>query len=179
MSTLEQRAEFFKALAHPSRILIVNLCRVKPRHTEELAHLLQLTNGTTSHHLKLLETAGILRSTREGHYQNYAVQRAALEPSLEALLDLPLPEPTHDDPWKQKVLRDFLHRGRLKTIPAQRKKRDVILEFFARHFEPGARYPEQQVNELLEEYHEDSATLRRELVGAGLLKREAGVYWKA
>jgi ArsR family transcriptional regulator, arsenate/arsenite/antimonite-responsive transcriptional repressor len=178
VNPLEQRAEFFKALAHPSRILIVNLCRAKPRHTEELAHLLQLTSGTTSHHLKLLENAGILRATREGHYQNYAVQRASLEPSIEALLDLPLPEPTHDDPWKQKVLRDFMQRGRLKTIPVQRKKRDVILEFLARRFEPSTRYPEREVNVILEEYHEDSATLRRELIGSGLLQREAGVYWK-
>jgi hypothetical protein len=178
VTPLETRAEFFKALAHPSRILIVNLCRAKARHTEELAQLLQLTNGTTSHHLKLLEGAGILQATRDGHYQNYAVRRQALEPSLERLLELPLPEPMHDDPWKQKILRDFLHRGRLKTIPAQRKKRDVVLEFLAQSFEPGTHYPESQVNTMLEEYHEDSATLRRELIGAGWLARASGVYWR-
>ncbi len=178
MNTLEEKAEFFKALAHPSRILIVNLCRAQPRHTEELAHLLQLTGGTTSHHLKLLEGAGVLTPTRDGHYQNYALRKDLLGQTLKGLLDAPLPPPSHDDPWKQKVLRDFMERGRLKTIPAQRKKRDVILEFLAQGFEPGAHYPEAEVNTILEEYHPDSATLRRELVGAGWLARDKGVYWR-
>jgi ArsR family transcriptional regulator, arsenate/arsenite/antimonite-responsive transcriptional repressor len=178
MTSLEERAEFFKALAHPSRILIINLCRVKPRHTEELAQLLGLTSGTTSHHVKLLEGSGILNAARDGHYQNYSVIEHRFEPKLRQLLDAPLPVATHNDPWKQKVLRDFIERGRLKTIPAQRKKRDVILEFLTERFEPGTRYAEKQVNTLLEEYHEDSATLRRELVGAGLLQRENGVYWR-
>jgi ArsR family transcriptional regulator, arsenate/arsenite/antimonite-responsive transcriptional repressor len=50
--SLEARAEFFKALGHPSRVLIVNLCRAKTRHTEELSAILGITPATTSHHLK-------------------------------------------------------------------------------------------------------------------------------
>jgi len=34
------------------------------------------------------------------------------------------------------------------------------------------------LNELLETYHEDVATLRRELIGYELLRRENDVYWK-
>ena len=36
-ANLEARAQFFKALGHPARLLIINLVKVKPRHTEELA----------------------------------------------------------------------------------------------------------------------------------------------
>jgi len=42
----------------------------------------------------------------------------------------------------------------------------------------GARYPERAVNETLQRHHWDSATLRRELIGAGMMARDAGVYWR-
>ncbi len=44
----------------------------------------------------------------------------------------------------------------------------------------GKRYSEKQVNEILGGYHEDTATLRRELMGYGLMKREGGggEYWR-
>ena len=44
----------------------------------------------------------------------------------------------------------------------------------------GTRYSEKQVNEILKRYHEDTATLRRELVGFGLMQREGGEgeYWR-
>ncbi len=67
----------------------------------------------------------------------------------------------------------------MKTIPAQRKKLEAVLRHVARAFEPGQRYPEKQVNELLSAFHEDTATLRRELVGYGLMKREHGEYWRS
>jgi DNA-binding transcriptional ArsR family regulator len=41
-------------------------------------------------------------------------------------------------------------------------------------FEPGTRYSEAQVNERLARFHEDTATLRRELVGYRLLQRQRG-----
>jgi hypothetical protein len=34
------------------------------------------------------------------------------------------------------------------------------------------------VNEIIQRHHPDSATLRRELIGAGLMQREGGVYWR-
>jgi hypothetical protein len=34
------------------------------------------------------------------------------------------------------------------------------------------------VNEIIGRHHPDFATLRRELIGANLLAREAGVYWR-
>ena len=80
--------------------------------------------------------------------------------------------------WEQKVLRDFFDGERLKEIPASRKKRAVILKRLADQFSSGARYRETQVNEVLLRHHPDPATLRRELVGAGLLQREQSIYWR-
>ncbi|MGZ3603043.1 MAG: DUF2087 domain-containing protein, partial [Ktedonobacterales bacterium] len=45
-------------------------------------------------------------------------------------------------------------------------------------FEYGRTYTEKEVNEILGRYHDDSATLRRELVGYKLLQRERAIYWR-
>jgi len=66
--------------------------------------------------------------------------------------------------------------GRLKQIPAQRKKRVIVLQQLVRQFEPERAYPEKDVNTILREAHEDVATLRRELVNYGFMTREGGVY---
>jgi hypothetical protein len=66
--------------------------------------------------------------------------------------------------------------GRLKTIPASRRKRWVVLKWLARQFDEGRDYPEAEVNAALQRRHWDSATLRRELIGHRMMGREAGVY---
>ena len=55
-----------------------------------------------------------------------------------------------------------------KAIPTQKKKRDAILVRLAEHFEPDRTYTERQVSNVLRRFHEDTATLRREMVGLRL-----------
>jgi DNA-binding transcriptional ArsR family regulator len=86
------------------------------------------------------------------------------------------------------VLRRFVHNGRLLSMPAARSKRLVVLDHLAGLFEPGRRYPEAEVNRLLERYHPDYAMLRRYLVDDGFLaradepapsgSRSVKVYWR-
>jgi hypothetical protein len=81
--------------------------------------------------------------------------------------------------YDRKVLHDLLlPDGRIKVIPAQRKKREVILRHILNDFKPGVRYPEKQVNEILAKYHADTATLRREMIAYKLMKRLEGEYWR-
>jgi ArsR family transcriptional regulator, arsenate/arsenite/antimonite-responsive transcriptional repressor len=177
--SLEQRSDFFKALGHPSRVLIVNLCKLKSRHTEELASILSITPATVSHHIKQLEAVGILESAKDGYYQNYSVKKAVLEQTLATLVSLQetqLEANSETNGFRLKVLNTFLKRGRLRAIPAQRKKRDIILEKILESFEFDQAYPEREVNLILSEFHEDFFTLRRELVGAGLMTREKNIY---
>lgn len=91
----------------------------------------------------------------------------------------PEPAPPREaDAYERKVLRDFLVDGRLKTIPAQEKKKQIILRYLVLRFEPGRQYTEREVNALIQEVHPDSASLRRYMVDARLLARDHGIYWR-
>lgn len=68
--------------------------------------------------------------------------------------------------------------GSLHTIPSRQAKRVVVLDRIAQEFEPGRRYPEAEVVEVLTRFHADHAALRRYLVDEGFLARHDGVYWR-
>jgi hypothetical protein len=65
--------------------------------------------------------------------------------------------------------------GRITVLPARRTRRRLLLEQIAQAFEPGVRYPEQQVNAALRALFDDHAALRRYLVDEGYLSRQSGV----
>lgn len=176
---LNQRAELFKALGHPARLLIMNLVRMQPRHGEELAAILGLNPATVSHHLAKLTDAGLVRAQKEQYYQMYSPVNDLLRNTLEDMVRLPQPglkDSVAEDAYREKVLRTFLKHGRLTQLPAQLKKRLVVLEHLVQEFEPGRQYPEKEVNLILFDFHEDVATIRREMVGHNLMKRKDGVY---
>lgn len=176
---LEARANVFKALGHPTRLLMINLIKQKPRHTEELASILKLSAGTVSHHLNLLTEAGLLRSSKEQYYQNYSLQDSMLEKTLGEVVSMPQPsleKNVSGDAYTTKVLKTFFKQGRIIKIPAQRKKLFVILAELVKAFELGRSYTEREVSILLSEYHDDFATLRRGFIEAGLMTRKDGIY---
>jgi hypothetical protein len=63
-------------------------------------------------------------------------------------------------------------------MPRAGRKRQIVLEYLVTTFEPGVRYPEEDVNAVLGAFWPDVAALRRYLVDAQLLDRAAGVYWR-
>ena len=178
---LAARAELFKALGHSVRLLILNLVNIKPRHGQELAEILNLNPATISHHLTKLNQAGVLTPKKDQYYQVYSLVEGVLDKTLAEMVHLPqpdLPANVHEDAYRAKVLRTFMKHGRLVQIPAQLKKRQVILEEMLKEFEPDRRYTEHEVNQILLEFHEDVATLRRAMIGEGYMERERGIYWR-
>ncbi len=171
-----------KALADESRLRILGLLASGERSVEELAELLDLRSPTVSHHLGKLREAGLVSARAEGttHHHRLEVSRLhALGQELFAPGAITtMVETDATELWQRKVMANFFDGERLKEIPASRKKRAVVLEWLAGRFEPGERYPERRVNEVLGRHHPDFATLRRELIGAGLMGREDGVYWR-
>jgi ArsR family transcriptional regulator len=178
---LEARAELFKALGHPVRLLILNLIKIQPRHGEELAAILQLNQATISHHLSKLTDAGLLQARKDQYYQVYSLAGDVLDKPLADIVFLPQPGLTsrvEEDAYRDKVLKTFFKHGRLKQIPAQLKKQVIVLERLAQEFEPGREYTEREVNQILVEFFDDVATLRRGLIDHRLMERQSGIYWR-
>ncbi|GAB6083245.1 hypothetical protein JCM30471_21590 [Desulfuromonas carbonis] len=80
--------------------------------------------------------------------------------------------------YRRKVLETFFRHGRLEKLPAQQKKRLIVLEAFATRFEVRRRYREAEVTELITPLFEDYCTIRRLLVDAGLIRRAGASYWR-
>lgn len=176
---LEARAELFKALGHPTRLLILNLVQMKPRHGEELATILKLKPATISHHLAKLADVGLLEAKKDQYYQTYSLVGGVLKKTLGQVVRLPQPRLTarvEEDAYRKKVLKTFIKHGRLTQIPAQLKKRLIILEKLAEEFEPERAYTEREVNHILLDFHDDVASLRRALISSGFMERDQGNY---
>lgn len=181
----EELVNFFKALADENRLKLVGLLAQQPYSVEELAALLSLKPSTVSHHLAKLAQVGLVSAKTESYYNVYQLDKKALEEKSRGLFSQQNLESAvagvDANAYDNKVVRDFTRKdGSLKTIPAQRKKLEALLRYVVNAFEPNKRYSEKKVNEILSQYHADTASLRRELVGYGLMKREGGGgdYWR-
>jgi predicted transcriptional regulator len=181
----EELVAFFKALADKNRLKIVGLLAAKSYSVEELAELLQLKPPTVSHHLAKLVEAGLVKAHSESYYNVYQLDQSMLEAKTRSMFSQQelstVASEVDADAYDKKVIRDYAKRdGSLKTLPSQRKKLEAVLRYVVKAFEVGKRYSEKQVNVILARYNEDTATLRRELVGYGLMQREGGggEYWR-
>jgi DNA-binding MarR family transcriptional regulator len=173
---------YLKTLADLSRLRILGALASQERTVEELAELLDLKAPTVSHHLARLRALGLVETRAEGVTRWNRLHVAGLE-RLAKLLAPPevvatLAADVEGATWERKTLRDYLDGDRLKEIPAQLRKRQVILRWLANQFEWEHEYSEAEVNETLKRRHPDSATLRREMIGERLLARDHGRYWR-
>ncbi len=174
--------QFFKVLADENRLKMIGILADQECSVEELAAMLHLKAPTVSHHLARLKELDLVEMHADGNTHVYRLNAEALRNSNKQLLTpekmASLVDDVEGDAWERKVLRDFFEGMRLKEIPASRKKRSVILKMFANQFEDGVLYKESQVNEIISRHHVDVAFWRRELVGANLMQRENGYYWR-
>jgi DNA-binding transcriptional ArsR family regulator len=175
--------QFFKALAHESRLKLLALVAQREHSVQELAGLVGLKEPTVSHHLAMLKELGLVSQRQDANTHWYALEPEAIANLAKSVLSREQiagfaiqPEPQD---WQARVLDAFVSpEGMLKSIPASRKKRWAILAWLVRQFDEDRRYPEAQINAQLLERHWDSATLRRELIGYRMMARGAGVYWR-
>ena len=71
--TAKQRGRFFKALGDESRQRILGLLSVREMCVCELMSALDMTQPTTSHHLKILEDAELTKSRKDGKWVFYSL----------------------------------------------------------------------------------------------------------
>ena len=131
--------------------------------------------------MKLTE-AGLVTSARTQYYTMYSLKRDVLETSILDLLkekpDEAAQQEEREAKYRKKVLDAFFQYGKLKSIPAQRKKERIILEVIAQSFAFEKRYTEREVNLIIADFYDDFCTLRRDMISEGLLAREGSVYWR-
>ena len=178
--TEEQALKLFKGLADRSRLQILKSLLEEDMYVERLAQRLELTPATVSFHLKKLMDAGAVSSRREQYYTMYSINKEVFQCRI---LDI-LGEKSSDAQrqqerearYRQRVLDSFFEYGRLKAIPAQRKKERICLEEIAKELELGRPYPERELNQVLLRFHQDYCTLRRDMISEGIRCREEGLY---
>ena len=178
--TEEQALKLFKGLADRSRLQILKSLLEEDMYVERLAQRLEPTPATVAFQLKKPMDGGAVSSRREQYYTMYSINKEVFQCRI---LDI-LGEKSSDAQrqqerearYRQRVLDSFFEYGRLKSIPAQRKKERICLEEIAKELELGRPYPERELNQVLLRFHQDYCTLRRDMISEGILRREDGLY---
>jgi 2-phosphosulfolactate phosphatase len=119
------------------------------------------------------------RSGRELAYRGFArdVHLAAENgvsatvPQLEGKVIVPGPRGARGS-----VAHRWFDGPKLRLMPARRGDKNLVLTEVLRRLDLQGDIPEARLNELLKAIHPDFCTLRRELVDAGFLSRERGIY---
>lgn len=180
MMTEKDAIKLFKCLSDQSRLQILKSLAQEDMYVDRLAGRLGLTPATISFHLKKLEDAGAVTSRREQYYTVYSLCQSVFKTNI---LDIILAESDEaqkqkerDDAFRKKVISTFFEYGRLKAIPSQRKKERICLEEIAKAFEIGRPYEEKALNEIIQRYFDDYCTIRRDMIGEGIMTREGTIY---
>lgn len=70
---LIRRAAILKSLAHPSRLLIIEMLEDAPRCVGELTEAIGADITTVSKHLSVMKRAGLVRDEKHGTYSEYSL----------------------------------------------------------------------------------------------------------
>ena len=174
---MKEKFALLKLLADETRLGILNLLLKEDSYVEKIACTLSLTPATICYHLKKLEAAGVVKCSRTQFYMIYSLNREIFDLPLSALIQADTTAEDPDEKYRREVLSHFFKYGKLTQLPTQRKKREIVLAKIAESFEPGRRYDEKEVNEIIHRYHEDHCTIRREMIACGIMAREKESYW--
>lgn len=174
--------KLFKCLADKSRLQILKSLMLEDMYVERLAERLNLTPATISFHLKKLSEIGAVSSYKTQYYTMYSLRQDTFAVTILDILkeqsDEAEIQARREQAYRRKVIDSFFEYGKLKSIPAQRKKERIILEEIARAFETGRIYSEREVNIIIADYNDDFCTIRRDMISERLMDRDERGYWR-
>ena len=178
---LNRLVAFYKTMGDPTRIRIVFLLAKGPLHGQAIAGKLGLTPPTITHHLNKLREINLVYQRRDKNTVYFYLNESVLKQQSGVLAKLADKEEVkkmeEQNLESQKVIENFFTRdGKLKNIPAQRKKRLMVFEHLIKGLKMGKKYEEKELNEYIQQYHEDYATIRREFIINHYMYRENGIY---
>lgn len=172
----------FKCLADKSRLQILKSLAIEDMYVERLAERLGITPPTVSFHLKKLTEAGAVTSYKSQYYMMYSLCKDVFDTTILKIIqeesDEAALQDMRDAEYRKKVVEVFFEYGKLKNIPTQRKKKRIVLEEIVKAFEFDSVYTEQEVNTIINGFHEDHCTIRRDMIGEKLMDRDGARYWR-
>jgi ArsR family transcriptional regulator len=78
----DKKSRLFKALADETRLRILSLLNMREMCVCEIMVALDLTQPTASHHLGILENAGLIKDRKEGKWVFYSISDPTLTKSM-------------------------------------------------------------------------------------------------
>jgi hypothetical protein len=177
---LNRLVEFHKTMGDPTRLRILSLLSNGPLHGQAIAGKLGLTAPTITHHLKKLRDINVVFERRDKNTIYFNLNHSVVKHHSEALKQLMEGKEismVDQSEEKQKIVANFFTKdGKLKTVPAQRKKKLMVFEHLIKGIEKGKKYEEKEINEYILQFHDDYATIRREFIINHYMYRENGIY---
>jgi len=82
---VKKQSRVFKALADETRLRILKILEVREMCVCEVMVALDLTQPTASHHLGLLENAGLVKARKEGKWVFYSIANPRLVEGMHKL----------------------------------------------------------------------------------------------
>jgi hypothetical protein len=179
---LNRLVVFYKTIGDPTRLRIIKMLSEGPLHGQAIAGKLGLTPATITHHLKKLRDVNAVYERRDGNTIYFYLNESVIKHYAKSLMNWTEQDEVKKDmkdvmAERQKVIEHFFTSdGRLKNIPAQRKKKLIVLEHMLKGLQKGKKYEEKELNEYIKKFHDDYATIRREFIINNYMYRENGIY---
>ncbi|CAM3484981.1 metalloregulator ArsR/SmtB family transcription factor [Brevibacillus invocatus] len=196
---LDQLVSFYKAMGDTTRVRILAILANGPLHGQALAGKLGVTPPTITHHMAKLREAGLVYERRDKNTVYFYLHEANVKRQSQAIVGVldraksgagdslfaDTDAETRGERGEEnkmavesiQVIRSFFTaEGKLKQIPAQRKKKLIVFEHIVRGLKKGHKYTEKEISDYIRQFHEDYATIRREFIMNHYMYREDGVY---
>ncbi|OAB43814.1 metalloregulator ArsR/SmtB family transcription factor [Paenibacillus antarcticus] len=184
---LDKIVSYHKALADPTRIKMLIILAEGERNGQVLAEKLHVTPATITHHATKLREASLINERRDKNTIYFSLNDYFIHNNATAIVELiyrNVRNKREEDVMleshkklKESVINNFFTtEGRLKQIPAQLKKKLIVLEHVVSQLENGRKYTEKEINNFIKPVHEDFATIRREFIMHQFMYRENEIY---
>jgi hypothetical protein len=196
--TMNQRRlllDTFKALSDDTRLKLFGIVCQQETNAGDLASRIGVSESTVSHHMTKMREVNQVNLRAVCTERQYRANPVAIKRFKNLVTDIerqiaPEEAEESDDSWineldvddeARKVLRNYTDNGYITQLPRSQVKLLIILDWLATKFEREVKYTEREVNDIVLKHHEDYASIRRDLVDFGYLRRErgGGKYWVA
>ena len=187
---LDKLVRYHKALADPTRIKLLIILAEGECNGQVLAEKLSVTPATITHHANKLREASLIKERRDKNTIYFSLNDYFIHNNSKAIIDViyrntrtnednggidPM-EDSHKKLQESVINNFFTSEGKIKQIPAQLKKKLIVLEHLVSQLENGRKYTEKEINTFIKPFHEDFATIRREFIMHQFMYRENEIY---